>query len=78
MLDRLQPTANYYREKALDAGNLSGARSADVRLELFESAEAFDRLAKSCRKADQARQRRPILLGARSREMAIAGKPVSI
>jgi hypothetical protein len=26
IIDRLQPTANYYREKALETGNLSGAR----------------------------------------------------
>jgi hypothetical protein len=46
MIDAPRQTEHYYREKAQEIRRFAWrARSAEVRLELFEIAEAFDRMA---------------------------------
>jgi len=46
MTKALQPTADYYREKADEIGrSAQPASSAEVRLELLEIAELFERMA---------------------------------
>jgi hypothetical protein len=46
MTDAPRPTAHYYREKAREISGLAWrSRSVEVRLELFEIAELFQRMA---------------------------------
>jgi hypothetical protein len=46
MNDAPQPTADYYRERAQEIRRFAWrARSADIRLELFDLAKRFDRMA---------------------------------
>ena len=46
MIEAPLPTASYYREKARELRRFAWrARATDVRLELFDLAERFDRMA---------------------------------
>jgi hypothetical protein len=46
MIDAPRQTEHYYREKAREIRCLaSGSRSVEIRLELFEIAELFERMA---------------------------------